>query len=145
MVGQLCPIYYNTVLFLKIEHTPERLERGGPPADCETEVNVDSKRTNKIGPFLVGSLGQYKILWFSLGCSSRPSTKYFFPHPTLFQSFVPIAQHAGQTAVLGRLSLNMCLWRILYGKRSPWRTINFYAIWLGGHFLVEEGSCSSVR
>ncbi len=29
---------------------------------------------------------------------------------TLFQSFVPIAQQAGQAAVLGRLSLSMCFW-----------------------------------
>ncbi len=62
MVVQLRPIYYNTVLFLKIEHTPERLERGGPLLTVETEVNGDSKRTNKRGPFLDGSLGQYKIL-----------------------------------------------------------------------------------
>ncbi len=27
-----------------------------------------------------------------------------------FNSFVPIAQQAGQTVVLGRLSLSMCLW-----------------------------------
>jgi hypothetical protein len=27
-----------------------------------------------------------------------------------FNSFVPIAQQAGQAAVLGRLSLSMCLW-----------------------------------
>jgi hypothetical protein len=27
-----------------------------------------------------------------------------------FNSFVPIAQQAGQAAVLGRLSLSLCLW-----------------------------------
>jgi hypothetical protein len=27
-----------------------------------------------------------------------------------FNAFVPIAQQAGQAAVLGRLSLSMCLW-----------------------------------
>jgi hypothetical protein len=37
---------------------------------------------------LVGSLGlscRYNRLLFCLGCSSRPRTKYFFPHRTLFQ------------------------------------------------------------
>ncbi len=28
-----------------------------------------------------------------------------------FKSFVPITQQAGQAAVLGRLSLSMCLWK----------------------------------
>jgi hypothetical protein len=44
------------------------------------------------------------------GCFSWPSIKYVFPHRTLFQSFVPIAQQAGYAAVLGRLSLSICLW-----------------------------------
>ncbi len=35
---------------------------------------------------------------FCLGCSSRPSTKYFFPPCALFQFFVPIGQQAGQWA-----------------------------------------------
>ncbi len=37
---------------------------------------------------MVGSLGlscRYKRFLFCLGCSSWPSTKYFFPHHTLFQ------------------------------------------------------------
>jgi hypothetical protein len=33
-----------------------------------------------------------------------------FPQCALFISFVPIARKAGQAAVLGRLSLNICLW-----------------------------------
>jgi hypothetical protein len=43
-------------------------------------------------------------IFFCLGCSSRPSAKYFF------NSFVPVAQQPGQSAVLGRLSLSVCLW-----------------------------------
>jgi hypothetical protein len=38
-----------------------------------------------------------------------PNTKYFFFTVHFFNSFVPIAQQAGQAVVLGRLSLNMCL------------------------------------
>ncbi len=65
---------------------------------------------------MVGSLGlsfRYKTFFFCIGFSSRPSTKHFFPHLTLFQFFVPIVQqarHCRQAALLGRLSLNLCLW-----------------------------------
>ncbi len=50
-----------------------------------------------------------------LGCSSRPKTKYFFPHRTLFQFICPHSPSptklgTGQAAVLGRLSCSMCLW-----------------------------------
>ncbi len=61
---------------------------GWPLLTVETEVNGDSKSTNERGPFLVGSFGfscWYKRFLFCLGCSSLPSTKYFFPHHTLFQ------------------------------------------------------------
>ncbi len=59
-----------------------------PMLPVETEVNGDSKSTNERSPFLVGSLGfscQYKRFLSCLGCSSRPSRKYYFPHHTLFQ------------------------------------------------------------
>ncbi len=42
-------------------------------------------------------------------CSIRPSAKYFFSHHTLFQCICPIAQQDGQAAVLGRLSLLVCV------------------------------------
>jgi hypothetical protein len=46
----------------------------------------------------------------ALAALSRSSTKYLFPHHTLFHLICPLAQQAGQAAVPGRLSLNMCLW-----------------------------------
>ncbi len=60
----------------------------------ETEVNgsVDSKSTNERDYSLVGSLGlscRYNWFMFCLGCSSWPSTKYLFPHRTLFQFLCP--------------------------------------------------------
>jgi hypothetical protein len=78
----------------------------------KTEVNGDLKITKERGPYLVSSLGLSCRFLFSLGCSSRPNTKYFFPHRTQFQFLCPyrIAQQAGQAAMLGRLSLSMCLW-----------------------------------
>jgi hypothetical protein len=65
---------------------------GWPLLTVDTEVNGDIKRTNERGPFLVGSLGlscQYKRFSFCLGYSSRPCTKYCFPHCTLFQLLCP--------------------------------------------------------
>jgi hypothetical protein len=61
------------------------------------------------------------------GCSSRPNSKYniFFLTKHYFNAFDPVAQQAGQTAVLGCMSLSMCLWCILYTnaclkKASMW-------------------------
>jgi hypothetical protein len=51
---------------------------------------------------------RYKRFLFCLSCSSRPSTKYFFPHRTLFQflwSPSPSKLGSGQEAVPGCLSL----------------------------------------
>ncbi len=85
----------------------------------ETEMNGDSKSTNERCRSLVGLLGlscRYKRFLFCLGCSSRPSTKYFF---SLSQFLCTHRQQAGQAAVLGRLSISMCLWpgiRITYVK-----------------------------
>jgi hypothetical protein len=39
-----------------------------------------------------------------------PVQKNFSPTVHYFNSFVPVAQQAGQAAMLGRLSLSMCLW-----------------------------------
>jgi hypothetical protein len=80
---------------------------GWPLLTVETKVNGD------IGLSMVGSLGlscRYKRFLFSLGCSSRLSTKYFFLTIRYFNSFVPIAQQPGQAVVLGILSLSLYLW-----------------------------------
>jgi hypothetical protein len=46
----------------------------------------------------------------ALAALARPSSKYFFPHRTYSNSFVPIGPQAGQAAgVLGHLSISMCL------------------------------------
>ncbi len=77
---------------------------GWPMLTAETEVNGDSKSTQKRGSSLVGSSGlscRYKIFLFSLGI--------IFLTVHFSNSFVPIAQQAGQAAVLGRLSLIVSL------------------------------------
>ncbi len=92
---------------------------GRPLLTVEIEVNGDSKSTNERGLSLVGSSGlscRYKRFLSCLGCSSRPRTIYFFPHRTLFHSFIPIAQQAGQEVVLGRLSLSICV----FGEKVTW-------------------------
>ncbi len=58
----------------------------------------------------MGQSCRYKRFFFSFGCSSRPSTKYFFLTVHNFDSFVTIVQQAGQAAGLDRLSLSMCIW-----------------------------------
>ncbi len=62
----------------------QRDYRGVAPADCWN--------WGEWGPSLVGSLGLscwYKKFLFCLGWSSRLSTKYFFPHRTLFELLCP--------------------------------------------------------
>jgi len=69
----------------------QRDQRGVTPADCWNEVNVDSKK-QMIGilPWLVlDSSCWYKRFLSCLGCSSQPSTKYYFPHRRLFHFINP--------------------------------------------------------
>ncbi len=87
---------------------PKETREGWPLLTVETEVNGDSKRTNEkwscLGWFvkLVSPVQNSFVLPC---CSSQPSilTVHYF------NSFVPIAQQAGQAAVLGRLSLGVCV------------------------------------
>jgi hypothetical protein len=46
--------------------------------------------------------------------TSRPSTKYFFLTVHCFNAFLPMVQQAGQAAVLGRLSLSVCLCYLMH-------------------------------
>ncbi len=75
---------------------PVRLEMW-PLLTVETEVNGESKITNERGTSLVGSLG-LSVLAALVGPIQKKN----------FNSFVLIAQQAGQAAVLGRLSLTVC-------------------------------------
>ncbi len=99
----------------------ERLERSGPCWLLKLRW-IGTQRV-QMKTSLVGSLGllcQYKRLLFCLGCSGRPRTKYFFPRRTLFQLFCLHHPKAGKAAVLGRLSLSMCVclenWPFLFRR-----------------------------
>ncbi len=62
----------------------------GPWWLFETEVNGDSKSTNEKGSFLGWFIELVvPVQEIFVACSSRPSTNYFFPHPTLFQFLCP--------------------------------------------------------
>jgi hypothetical protein len=76
----------------------QRAQRGVAP---ETEANGDFWSTYERGPSLVVRWARravYNIFLSCLGCSSPPSTKYYFPHPTPFTVLVPIALWAGGRA-----------------------------------------------
>ncbi len=97
------------------------------------------------GPFLVGSLGlscRYKRFLFYLSCSSRLSTKYFFFLTVHYlNSFVPIAQQAGQAAVLGRLSLSVCLW----SKPRAWCTPLAWPGWAESRLIFNSSEVGLAR
>jgi hypothetical protein len=61
-----------------------REREGWPLLTVETEANGDSKSTNERG-WLIGLFVPIQEIFFCLSCSSRSSTKYCFPHRTLFQ------------------------------------------------------------
>ena len=77
-------------------------------------MDGDSKSTNERGPSLVGLLGlsraETRDFCPALAALVGP-VQNIFSSPSLqyFISFVPIAQQAGQAAVLGRLTISMCL------------------------------------
>jgi hypothetical protein len=80
----------------------------------ETKVTVDSKRTYERGPFLVDKLCFFCSV---LAAQVGPVQNIFILTIYYLYSFVPIAQQAGQAAVLGSLSLSMCLWS--FSKPAP--------------------------
>jgi hypothetical protein len=76
-------------------------------------VNGDSKRTNERGPsWLVRRACRVGTRDFcsALAALFGPIENIFFRTVHYFNSFVHIAQQAGQADVLGRLSLSVCLW-----------------------------------
>ncbi len=89
--------------------TTKKTREGWPLLTVETDVNGDSMSTNVL-PWFV-PLACRAGTWDScLGWSSLPIAKKIFLRIHYFHSFVPISQQAGHAAVLGRLSLSMCLW-----------------------------------
>jgi hypothetical protein len=105
------------VTVLSTEQTCVRIREtreGWPQLSVETEANGNSWNTYERSPSLAGSLDsscRYNRFLSSLGCSSQPSKKYYFPNRKLFYFFSsPISSHRpktwapGQIVVLGRQS-----------------------------------------
>ncbi len=108
---------------------PERLERRGPCWLLQTEVNGDSKSTKKRGP-CVPVQEIFVLPWLLVG----PVQNNFFLTVHFFNSFVPIAQQAGQAAMLGFLSLSYVSlystdWYI--STAGPWYGSTCWATWTG--------------
>ncbi len=79
-----------------------RESRGGwPLLTVETEVKGDSKRINERSPFLDGLL-HAGTRDFCSALAVLVGTEHYI------NTFDPVAQQAGQAAMLGRLSLCMC-------------------------------------
>ncbi len=62
---------------------------------------------------MVRSVAGTRDFCSSLAALVGPVQNIFFLTVHYFNFFVPIAQHAGQAAVLGGLSLYVCLWFVL--------------------------------
>jgi hypothetical protein len=60
--------------------------------------------------WLVRCRASTRYLCSALAALVGPVQNIFFLTVHYFNSFVPIARQAGHAAVLGRLSLSMCLW-----------------------------------
>ncbi len=109
----------------------ERLERGGPCWLLKLrQMGTQRAQMKGVFPWLVrrtcrASTGDLCPAFAAL---VRHSTIYFFLTVHYFNSFVPIAQQAGQATVQGRLSLSMCLW----GRQRAC----FWALWLNTGFYM---------
>jgi hypothetical protein len=131
----------NVQKFTRARETRE----GWPLLNVETEVNGDSKRTQEWGPFLFGSLacraGTRDFLQPWLLLSAQNQIYFLFLILHCFNSFVPIAQQAGQAAVLGRLSLSVCPCLATHGTPSKFRSksiVNFTFLVQDFMFIVRK-------
>ncbi len=59
--------------------------------------------------WFVGLVVSVQEFFFYLGCCSVPVQNIFFLTVHYFSALVPTAKQAGQAAVLGRLSLSVCV------------------------------------
>ncbi len=86
---------------------------GGPLLTIELRRMETHGVLMKKGSFLGWSVGLVLPLQKLLSCLGAlvgPVQNIFFLAVDYFNSFVPVAKQGGQAAVLGRMSLSMCLW-----------------------------------
>ncbi len=124
---------------IRLGRTRETIERGGPCWLLELRwtgtLRGDKWKWKGSFPgWFVGLVVPVQEIFVQcLSCSSRPSTKYFFLAEHYFNAFTPSAQQAGQPAVLGRLSLSVCLWEERY-QSSDADALNAFSFFLIGQF-----------
>ncbi len=94
-----------------------------PLLTVETEVNGDSRVQMKgVLPWLVcGARHSGTRDFYPALAALVTSVQNIFPHSRLFQFMCP-HRTSGQAVVQGRLSLNVCLWGRVRGRREPIRT-----------------------
>jgi hypothetical protein len=105
-------------------------KEGWPLLTVETEVwrLKEYKRKGSFRAWFVGLfMPVQEILVLSL-LAALVGTTFFFLTVHYFDFYVPIAQQAGQAAMLGRLPLSMCLWLLAWtsggnGRRREWPQI----------------------
>ncbi len=129
---------------------PERLEMGGPCWLLKLRW-MGTHRVQMKGfiPWLFrwASRAGSRDFCSALAVPFGPSPKYFFPHRTLFSiPFSPIGQQAGQAVVLGRLSLNMCLWVKYWGRLDgPWMFLYYLYLLSVRQVSRERQAATKVR
>jgi hypothetical protein len=105
-------------MYTLVPHLPQfqlRAREGWPLLIVATEVNGDRVQMKGVLPRLVRWTCRADSCWYKRFCSALsavvcPVQNICFLSVHYYNSFVAIAQQAGQPAVLGCLSLSMCLW-----------------------------------
>jgi hypothetical protein len=119
---------------------PERLERGSPCWLLKLrQMGISRLQMKGVLPFWLircrwSCRAGTRDFWPALAAQVGPAQNIFFLTVHFFYAFVPIAQQAGQEAMLDRLSLSLCLWSrpsmglILYKMYSQ-GSIHYYGLW----------------
>ncbi len=95
------------------DETRETIERGVAPADCWNWGGwglKEYKWKSSYFDWFVGLVVPLQGVFSALVALVGPVQNIIFLTVHYFNSFVPIDQQAGQTVLLGRLSLSICLW-----------------------------------
>jgi hypothetical protein len=104
-VDILGSLHFLPLLKSRIYRITREIREGLPLLTVETEGNGDSKSTNERGcPACPAGTRDYCSALAALVGPVQNINRTFF-----FSFFVPIPQPAGHAAVLGRLSLSVCV------------------------------------
>jgi hypothetical protein len=92
-------------------YTPERLERGGLCWLLKLRwIGTQRGQMKGVLSWLVRWACRAGTIGFCSAALVGPVQNFYFLTVHYFNAFVPIVRQAGQAAMLGRLSLGVCLW-----------------------------------